>query len=369
MGTMATSAASDQLTAPSRTDNVWWSSARAMPAPSASTYTTRTTPRRAVPGSRPSGRARRRWNEIAVTRRDAMVATTRAAPPGLTGWVKARRPAVRATAATRASRPTRRWKGEIRVAVDSRSWRSTNPTRAQTMVSRKATALIAVMPPGTCALQPTMTMAMVRRKVRPLRRVPVIGLDRDELMPPALSLTIRSTPSLAIRRPTDRPLRPGVRLCSRLANSDDHVRVFIDDPPVTHTDHSVRRRGHAGIMGVQDDGLSPAVEAAQQFNDLLPAFGVEGSRRFIGQEQRRLIGQGPRDGQPLPLPAGQHARYRRRLVPDAEQVQQVAGPGFSHLSLAPGNHGGQGHVLEHGHALEQVEELEDDANVLATQQG
>ena len=60
---------------------------------------------------------------------------------------------------------------------------------------------------------------------------------------------------------------------------------------------------------------------------------------------------------------------RLGLVGQAEQVEQVAAPRLGRLALQPGDHGRQGDVLEHGHALEQVEELEDDADVLAAHAG
>ena len=101
----------------------------------------------------------------------------------------------------------------------------------------------------------------------------------------------------------------------------------------------------------------------------LSALGVERAGRLVGQQQGGLVGQGAGDGEPLALAAGQHAGDGRGLVADAEQVEQVPGPGLRHLALAARDDRGQGHVLQHGHALEQVEELEDQAHVAAAHPG
>ena len=57
------------------------------------------------------------------------------------------------------------------------------------------------------------------------------------------------------------------------------------------------------------------------------------------------------------------------LVADPEQIEQVAGPALGGLALRAGEHGGQDHVLQRRHALEQVEELEHDADVAAAHAG
>ena len=81
-------------------------------------------------------------------------------------------------------------------------------------------------------------------------------------------------------------------------------------------------------------GLAAGVQAAEQLDDLGAALGVECAGRLVGEQQGRLVGQRPGDGQPLPLAAGEHAGDGSRLVADAEQVEQVTGPGLGHPSLA-----------------------------------
>ena len=96
------------------------------------------------------------------------------------------------------------------------------------------------------------------------------------------------------------------------------------------------------------------------------------SRAPVGSSARThggLVGQRPGDGEPLALTTGQHAGRLLGLVADAEQVEQVARPGLGRLALAAGDHRGHHHVLQDGHALEEVEELEHDADVPAPHDG
>ena len=129
------------------------------------------------------------------------------------------------------------------------------------------------------------------------------------------------------------------------------------------------RGGDVSVVRDQQDGLPIIVQPAQQLDHLMAALRVQRAGRLVGEQQRRLVGQGPGDGQPLALAAGQHARRGVGLVPDAQQVEQVAGPGLRGPAAPPGDDRGQGHVLQHRHALEQVEELEHDADVPAAQPG
>ena len=61
------------------------------------------------------------------------------------------------------------------------------------------------------------------------------------------------------------------------------------------------------VMRDQHDGLAARVQAAQQLDDLLSAVGVQRPGGLVGEHQRRLVRQRPGDGEPLALPAGQHA--------------------------------------------------------------
>ena len=56
-------------------------------------------------------------------------------------------------------------------------------------------------------------------------------------------------------------------------------------------------------------------------------------------------------------------RERTRPCREPQEVEHIPGPGLGRLAPSARDHRRERHVLEHGHALEQVEELEDDADV------
>src|SRR5436190_16739 len=74
--------------------------------------------------------------------------------------------------------------------------------------------------------------------------------------------------------------------CSSQGLDDDglaavrlQLRSGREDPPVPHPDDPPRRGGHPRVMGDEHDRLAAVVQSAQQFDDLFPAFGVEGAGR------------------------------------------------------------------------------------------
>ena len=123
--------------------------------------------------------------------------------------------------------------------------------------------------------------------------------------------------------------------------------------------------GDVVVVGHHQDRLAAGVQAAEQLEHLVAALGVERAGGLVGEQQRGLVGERARDREPLPLTARQHAGRVLRLVGEAEQVEQVARARLGALARRARDHRGQRHVLEHAHALEQVEELEHDADVAA----
>ena len=148
----------------------------------------------------------------------------------------------------------------------------------------------------------------------------------------------------------------------RLVVRADHLAVL-------HAGDALSGGGHVVVVGDHQDRLAACVQATEQLDDLLAAFGVEGAGGLVGEQEGGLVGERPGDGEALALATGQRARRRLRLVRQAEQVEQVSATRLRRLALQPGHHGGERHVLQDGHALEQVEELEDDPDVLAAHPG
>ena len=65
---------------------------------------------------------------------------------------------------------------------------------------------------------------------------------------------------------------------------------------------------------------------ADQVEDQILILDVDVGGRLIGQEQRRLIGQGPRDGDPLLLADGKLRRPVRGAMAQADALQELHGP-------------------------------------------
>ena len=143
----------------------------------------------------------------------------------------------------------------------------------------------------------------------------------------------------------------------------------VDDLAVLHARDALGGGGDVVVVGDHQDRLPALVEAAEQLDHLVAALGVQGTRRLVREQEGRLVGEGPGDREALALPAGERARRGLGLVGQAEQVEQVPSPRLGRAPLLARDHRRQGDVLEHGHALEEVEELEDDADVLPSHAG
>ena len=78
-------------------------------------------------------------------------------------------------------------------------------------------------------------------------------------------------------------------------------------------------------MGDEQDRLPARVQAAQELQHFLAAGGVQGAGRLVGEQDRRLVGEGTGDSEPLAQAAREHAGDIGRLVGDAEQIEQIAG--------------------------------------------
>ena len=124
-----------------------------------------------------------------------------------------------------------------------------------------------------------------------------------------------------------------------------------------------------GVVGDQDDRLAAAVQPAQQLEDLMPALGVQRAGRLVGQQQASA--GSPGRGRSPPAGAGRPTARPacRGALGHAEQVEQSSGPGLGHPAPAARRCRRQRHVLQHGHALDQIEELEDHARLAAAQPG
>ncbi len=85
--------------------------------------------------------------------------------------------------------------------------------------------------------------------------------------------------------------------------------MIVHDPAILHTQNPPRRLRHAAVVRHDDEGRALLlVEIGQQRHDLVAGLGVEAAGGLVGQDQRGLIGQRARHGDPLALPAAELAR-------------------------------------------------------------
>src|SRR5947208_10098881 len=84
--------------------------------------------------------------------------------------------------------------------------------------------------------------------------------------------------------------------------------------------------------------------------------------RRNGERRDRKSGSA---GMPRPISYAVFCLKKQSYVGEAEEVEEVTRARLCLLARRPGDHRRQRHVLENAHALEQVEQLEDDHDVLS----
>ena len=82
------------------------------------------------------------------------------------------------------------------------------------------------------------------------------------------------------------------------------VDLIFDDLTIREVDDPVRKGGDIFLVGDNDHGGSRFVEFREDLHDLDGRGCIEVSRRFICQDQRRLVRQRSRNGNALSLSAG-----------------------------------------------------------------
>jgi hypothetical protein len=144
-------------------------------------------------------------------------------------------------------------------------------------------------------------------------------------------------------------------------------RGGLKDPAAVHEHDPVGRRpGEAHLVADHHHGHAGGGQVPHDVQDLVDHLRVQGRGRLVEQQQLGLHGQGPGDRHPLLLAARQLGRELAGLVLDPDPGQQLAGPALGLLpGLAADLDRAQGDVVEHALVGEQVELLEDHADVRA----
>src|SRR6266508_1738920 len=89
------------------------------------------------------------------------------------------------------------------------------------------------------------------------------------------------------------------------------------------------QRGVVRVVRHEDHGVAMTVELLEELEHLGTCLGIERPGRLVGQQDRRVVRQRPRDRDALPLPAREHRRQDVGLLRDADALQEL------HCSLAP----------------------------------
>ena len=136
----------------------------------------------------------------------------------------------------------------------------------------------------------------------------------------------------------------------------------LGDPAVLQDDETLgqRDRFHRVVRHEEADAVVAVELAAQLTARLQTRARVEGGQRFVEQEQARLRREGPDQGDPLRLAAGQLVRLAPPVFAEPHPIEPLGGPGpgfaFRHATAAQP----EGHVLEGGEVREEEVVLEDD---------
>lgn len=122
-------------------------------------------------------------------------------------------------------------------------------------------------------------------------------------------------------------------------------------------------------MGNHDDRLAFPVQGLEQLHDLPGRLAVKTSGRFIGQKDRRIIDNGPGDRDPFLLATGKLVRQAIRLVGQTDFGQDQSRHLILFFGLDPGNRHRQLDILQDRQIGDQLEGLEDYADVFTTEIG
>ena len=82
------------------------------------------------------------------------------------------------------------------------------------------------------------------------------------------------------------------------------LRLPLHQKPVRQSQCPVGIVGTFEVMGDHEDGHAVRIKAAEEVHDLPARLGIEVPCRFVGQENRGLIHDGPGDGHPFLFSAG-----------------------------------------------------------------
>ena len=195
-----------------------------------------------------------------------------------------------------------------------------------------------------------------------------------------MPLTIATPRTIAIAVRSERSLRPARPLSATFASSSCHLLQrragsSLDCERPSRPSRSRRRRGRApgrrsaaaraSCVTMTTVWPSSSTDSRRSVEDLVRRTAVEVAGRLVGEEHGRPRDERPCDRDALLLAAGELGRAVRATVGEADARDHLGHPGLVRL-LARDRERQEDVLLRRQHR-EQIEELEDEADVPAAQ--
>ncbi len=144
---------------------------------------------------------------------------------------------------------------------------------------------------------------------------------------------------------------------------------LLHHPALHKPEHPVGALGDIPGMCYRKQGAPLAAdEIIQQVQNGRPGFGIQIPGRLVSQNQIGLVHQGPTERDALLLAAGESIREGVSAVEKADLIQQSAGTLVGSRIDPALELDRKKEILLHGQRRKQVEELEDEAQVLPSEQ-
>ena len=103
--------------------------------------------------------------------------------------------------------------------------------------------------------------------------------------------------------------------------------LFAFNESVPHANDALAMAGNIFLVGHDENGDSPVIiERLKRLQDFFGGGGIEVAGWLVGQEEGRLVDQGPGDGHTLLLAAGHLLRVMVHAVSEADKLEQLLSP-------------------------------------------
>src|SRR5947207_8478426 len=145
--------------------------------------------------------------------------------------------------------------------------------------------------------------------------------------PPAIPASTASVSHIRQRERSSARKRNHTAATSAAYSSDGPRRDRgADYAAVLHAHDTFSGFRHVLVVGDEQNRLPGRMEPAEELEHLQPAYAVERPGRLVSEQERRLVGECPRDREPLALTSREHVGQLTGFVREPEQVEQLVCP-------------------------------------------